>query len=184
MATHASYCAREGASAIREAAYKIIEIEKFKDDAGITCNCGLISGGSASNSVPDECTIRVDVRFATMEQYEQIKKRLQQIADTVYVPGCSCELTQTNLRSAMEPVERNVKLLEKSNELFVQNGLSPLEIGMRTGGSDAADVTLFGIPCIDSLGVGGERAHSTEEYGIISSLAESAKRIVSIICGI
>lgn len=184
VATHASYCAREGASAIREAAYKIIEIEKFKDDAGITCNCGLISGGTAVNSVPDECTIRVDVRFATMEQFEEAKNRLQQIADTVFVPGCSCELTQTNLRSAMEPVERNVKLLAKANELFVQNGLSTLEIGMRTGGSDAADVTLAGIPCIDSLGVGGERGHSVEEYGIISSLAESAKRIVSIVCGL
>ena len=84
----------------------------------------------------------------------------------------------------MELTERNIKLLNKANELFIQNGLSTLEIGMRTGGSDAADVSLFGIPCIDSLGVGGERAHSIEEYGIISSLEESAKRIVSIICGI
>ena len=43
---------------------------------------------------------------------------------------------------------------------------------------------LCGIPCIDSIGVEGERAHSVEEYGVISSLAQSAKRIASIICGI
>lgn len=184
VATHASYCAREGASAITEAAHKIIEIEKMKDDQGITCNCGLISGGTAANSVPDACTFRVDVRFATMEQYEEARNRLQEIADTVFVPGCSCQMTQTSLRSAMELTERNVQLLEKANALFVQNGLSALEIGMRTGGSDAADVTNFGIPCIDSIGVGGERGHSVEEYGIISSLEESAKRIASIVCGI
>ena len=86
-----------------------------------------------------------------------------------------------NQRVPMELCERNQELLARANEGFLANGLSPLALGHRNGGSDAADVTAFGIPCIDSLGVGGERAHSAEEYGIISSLAESAKRIAAII---
>lgn len=182
--THASYCAREGASAIREAAYKIIEIEKIKDNEGVTCNCGVISGGTATNTVPGKCEFRVDVRFYTQEQYENTVAFLQKIADIEYVSGCSCTMELTNLRSAMELNERNVALLNKANELFAKNGLSELEIGMRTGGSDASDVASCGIACIDSIGVAGERAHSVEEYGVISSLAESAKRIASIICGI
>ena len=182
--THASYCAREGANAIREAAYKIIEIEKMKDDNGITCNCGIISGGTATNTVPGKCEFRVDVRFSTQAQYQEAISNLQKIADTVYVPGCSCMMEQTNLRPAMELNEKNMALLNTSNELFEQNGLSRLEIGMRTGGSDAADVTCHGIACIDSIGVGGGRAHSREEYGDIYSLAESAKRIAAIVCGI
>ena len=184
IGTHASYCAREGANAIAEAAHKILEIEKIKDDAGVTCNCGVISGGKTSNAVPDFCEFRVDVRFATQEQYKETIDRLQAIADTVYVPGCTCEMVQTNLRPAMELTEKNKALLAKANELFEANGLSALEVGMRTGGSDAADVTCYGIPCIDSIGVGGERAHSVEEYGVIDSLAESAKRIAAIICGV
>ncbi len=182
--THASYCAREGASAIAEAAYKIVEIEKIKDDAGVTCNCGLVSGGTASNTVAGKCEIRVDVRFATQAQYEEVTAALQKIADTVYVPGCTCTMEQTNLRPAMELTDRNVALLNKANVLFAANGLSQLEVGMRTGGSDAADVSSCGIPCLDSIGVAGERAHSREEYGVISSLAESAKRIASIVCGL
>ena len=182
--THASYCAREGASAIVEAAHKIIEIEKLKSDSGVTCNCGIVSGGSATNTVPGACEFRVDVRFTTQAEFEETKAYLQKITDTVYVPGCSCTMEQTNLRPAMELTDKNLTLLEKANTLFTQNGLSRLEIGMRTGGSDAADVTCFGIPCIDSIGVGGERAHSPEEYGIIDSLAESAKRIATIVCGL
>jgi len=50
VALHSARCA-EAASAIREAAYKIIELEKIKDAKGLTCNCGLISGGSAANTV-------------------------------------------------------------------------------------------------------------------------------------
>lgn len=184
VATHASYCAREGASAIAEAAYKIIEIEKIKDDNGATCNCGIITGGSATNTVPASCEFRVDVRFPTQELYEKTVAALQKIADTTYIPGCSCTMEQTNLRPAMELNDKNTALLKKANQLFVQNGLSTLEIGMRTGGSDAADVSCCGIPCLDSIGVGGERAHSVEEYGVISSLAESAKRLASIICGL
>ena len=84
----------------------------------------------------------------------------------------------------MQLNDRNVQLLEKANALFAKNGLSTLEIGIRTGASDAADVSHAGIPCIDSLGVGGERGHSVEERGVLSSLAESAKRIAAVICGI
>lgn len=182
--THASYAAREGASAIREAAYKIIEIEKIKDNDGVTCNCGIITGGTATNTVPGKCEFRVDVRFSTQEQYQDAVSHLRRIADKVYVSGCSCTMEQTNLRPAMELNEKNTALLKKANELFAKNGLPCLEIGMRTGGSDASDVTVCGIPCMDSIGVRGGRGHSVEEYGYISSLAESAKRIASIVCGI
>ena len=35
VSTHASYCAKEGASAIAEAAHKIIELEKIKEENGL-----------------------------------------------------------------------------------------------------------------------------------------------------
>lgn len=182
--THASYCAVEGANAIAEAAYKIIEIEKMKDPKGITCSCGIINGGTVSNTVPGKCEFKVDVRFSTEEEYQYIVEHLNKISETVNVPGCSSSIVQTNFRPAMELNERNINLLEKANSIFTENGLTALEIGARTGGSDASNVSHYGIPCIDSIGVGGERAHSVEEYGVISSLAESAKRIAAIICGI
>ena len=184
IATHSSYCAKEGANAIAEAAHKILEIEKFKDADGITCSCNIITGGSSRNSVPANCSFKVDARFSTQEQYNVIIKRLKEIADTVYVQGCTCDMIQTNLRPAMELTEKNVDLLKKVNSLFTQSGFNTLEAGKRTGGSDAADITCCGIPCIDSLGVKGGRAHSTEEFGFINSLSESAKRIATIICGI
>jgi len=184
VATHSSRCAREGANAIAEAAHKIIEIEKIKDDGGLTCSCNVISGGSVSNTVPALCSFKLDVRFYTEEEYKRALEYLQKVADTVYVPGCTCKMTQTNLRQAMELKERNIALLSKVNALFEESGLTTLEMGKRAGASDAADVTAFGIPCLDSLGVAGERIHSVEEYGVLDSLTESAKRIAAIACGI
>lgn len=182
--THASYCAEDGASAIAEAARKIIELEKVKNPVGLTFNCGLIKGGSASNTVPGTCEFKLDVRFSTEAEYEQAREMIRKIADTVYVPGCSCTVRQTNLRAAMTLNDKNIALLNQANLIFKQNGLSELKAGERRGGSDAADISSCGIPCIDALGVGGERPHSREEYGKLQSLAESAKRLAAIICGL
>ena len=179
--THSSYCAREGANAIAEAAHKILELEKIKNDDGLTFNCGTIEGGTTPNTVPGECKFKLDVRFATNEEYEEAKEIVQRVADTNYIDGCTTEVNQFSMRVAMELNEKNIELLNKVNKIFVANGLSKLEIGERAGGSDASFVSSYGIPCIDSVGIAGERAHSVEEYAIVSSLAESAKRISSII---
>ena len=49
---HSSLCFKAGANAILEAAHKIIELEKFKNEDGLTCNCGIIKGGTVTNTVP------------------------------------------------------------------------------------------------------------------------------------
>lgn len=184
ISTTTDASAIKGANAIGEAAYKIIEIEKIKDHEGTTCSCVLIGGGTKINVVPSECSFKVSVRFSTQAQYEETVEKLQKITDTVYINGCSTEMNLTNLRPTMEPNEKNLWLHNRANEIFKKNGLSTLEIGKRNGGSDASDLTLRGIPCMDSIGAGGEEGHTINEYGKIDSLAESAKRIASIICEI
>ena len=139
---HASRCATEGASAILDAAYKIIELEKLKDAEGLTCNCGTIEGGSVANTVPGKCEILANIRFATQAQLEWVKDYVKGIAETVHVPGCTCELKQESFRVAMEYEERNVQLLAKLNEIFAVCGMDVLSPSKGTGGSDAADVTV------------------------------------------
>ena len=184
ISAHSSYCAREGASAIAEAAHKICELEKYKDDGGITFNVGKISGGTARNTIPGYCEFELDARFAKEEELKKIKAIIKNISETNTVPGCTCEAELVNLRVPMELCERNTALLEIANGAFRKNGLSTLDVGFRNGGSDAADVTAYGIPCIDSIGVSGERAHSKDEYGKVSSLPETAKRLATIICAL
>ncbi len=177
---HASNCATSGSSAILEAAHKIIELEKLKDKDGLTCSCGLISGGTAVNTVPGYCEFKANVRFATQEQLDWVKEYAQKIADTVYVDGCSTKVTVSSYRVAMERVDRNLELVEKINRAFRENGLTELKPAKRKGGSDAADVTAAGIPCIDSIGAGGGGIHSPDEYAYLASLSESAKRIAAV----
>ncbi len=177
---HSSHCADKGANAIIDAAYKMIELDKIKDKDGLTCNCAVISGGTVVNTVPGECCFKVNVRYATKEQYEWICEYTQKLAKTVHVPGCTCEVELEGSRIAMELTERNTELLARMNGIFEAEGLPVLEGKKRNGGSDAAYVTEAGIPCIDSLGAEGGEIHSAREYAYIASLAESAKRIAAV----
>ena len=88
------------------------------------------------------------------------------------------------MRVAMQPEARNDDLLEKCNRIFAKAGLPQLQRRGQNGGSDAADATVFGIPCIDSLGVAGGGIHSIHEYGELASLGEAARRIAAVACGL
>ena len=182
IAAHSSKSATEGASAICEAAHKIIELEKHKDKDGITCNCGVIKGGTVRNTVPEHCSFVADIRYATKEQFCEVQKFVKDIADRVYVKGCSCEVKQLTYRTAMEKNDRNLRFLDSVNAILEKNGFKPLCAKGSPGGSDAADVTSHGIPCIDKLGAGGNNVHSTNEYASLDSLCGNIKRIATVIC--
>jgi len=177
---HSSKCATAGASAIAEAAHKILELEKIKDAEGLTCNCGLIEDGSADNTVPGFCEFKANVRFATKEQLDWICSYVQELAANNFVEGCSCEVSQLSFRTAMEHTAQNAALADAMNRIFESNGLPVLTPSKRTGGSDAADVTAYGIPCVDSIGVTGFQIHTPGEWAELASLARAAKRIAAV----
>ncbi len=178
-AAHSARC-MQGANAIASAAHKIIELEKFKDIEGITCNCGVINGGTTPNTVAAECSFLADIRFADQEQLDKVKEAVMKIAETKDVDGCTCTLKEESYRPAMSFSEINRKLLDKMNEIYAQNGMPVLEAKSAQGGSDAAYITQEGIPCVDSIGVDGNYIHSKDEFAYLSSLSESAKRLAIV----
>lgn len=184
VAAHAARCATDGANAIVEAAHKMTVLHQWRDVDGITCNCGMVEGGTAPNTVPEHCSFIVNVRFVNQQQCEQMRLKMQEIAATVYVDGCRTTVEEIDFRVAMERNDRNLALLDAMNRLFVTAGFSALEAGKRVGGSDAADVTVCGIPVVDSIGVQGGNIHSKDEYALVSSLARSAKRLVIVATGL
>ncbi len=181
---HSSRCVTEGANAIVDASYKILELDKFKDDDGITCNCGIVSGGTAVNTIAGKCTFSVNFRYATNEQLDLIEDFVSTLASTAHVSGCKCTFEKISHRPAMEKTEQNVKILERVNKIFSEYNMLTLEGRMLKGGSDAAYITQYGIPCVDSFGTQGGGSHSINENAKLNSLLNAAKRIVVIACNI
>jgi acetylornithine deacetylase/succinyl-diaminopimelate desuccinylase-like protein len=103
---------------------------------------------------------------------------MRELAAKVFVPGCTTDLTvPTRGRIAMVLTEKNQRLAERLNQIFEDNGMERLSPIRSKGGSDAADVTEAGIPCLDNFGTVGGWVHSTKEYGRLDSLAPAARRL-------
>lgn len=178
-AAHSSMCYK-GGNAIAEAAHKLLQLETLKDRDGLTCNCGVIHGGTVANAVAAECSFEADFRFATEEQQAQAHALCRELAEKVFIPGCSCRLEKISERPALEITPKNMELLEKMNEIYAENGLPILQPRSVPGGSDAAYTTLAGIPTVDSIGVDGDGKHTLNEKARLYSLAESAKRMAAV----
>ena len=179
-AAHSAAC-NTGASAIAQAAHIILELEKLKDRNVLTCNCGLISGGSTANSVPETCTFSADIRYRDESQLEIAKKLLEQVSTTEYIPGCSSTYELVSYRVSMPVVQRNLDLLDRVNAILSDAGLPTMEPIALGGGSDAADVTAAGIPCLDGMGPQGGGVHSRNEFAFLASLPHAAKRMATIL---
>lgn len=180
VAMHASRCC-EGSNAVLEAAHKIIKLEKMKNPEGITCNCGVINGGTTINTVAEECNFYADIRFSTEEEMEKARKTVKVISDEITVKGCSCECVELSVRPAMELTDKNIELLRKMNDIYKEWNLPILEGRAELSGSDAAYITQINIPCVDNLGTDGSDIHSVREKIRLNSLEECAKRIASVV---
>ena len=178
--THAANC-HNGASAIREAAYKIIELEKQQDFESVAFNCGTITGGTVPNTVPGHCSFTVDMRGWTNAQLDEAEATLRRVAAHSYVDGTSAEVTVLGRRTPMEPSARNDALLAHMNRIYEAAGLPQLEAKRGAGGADAAEVTEAGIPCVDCVGVTGGAIHTPDEYTELHSTAACAKQLASVI---
>ena len=175
-ATHSAEC-HKGANAIAAAALMLLELEKFKDPEGLTCNCGCIEGGTVPNAVPARCSFTADFRFATKEQQLQAQEAVTALTENPGIPGCRSSFHVFNARPAMVFSQANTDLLDRMNAIYVRCGMSALKTKVGTGGSDAAYTTEAGIPTVDSLGILGNGIHSVREFAYCDSLAESAKRL-------
>ena len=177
---HSSGCVKYGSNAILEAAYKIIELEKFKDHDGLTCCCTVINGGTRHNIVPGECRFVANVRFAKMSELDEFMATAKKLCADIKVPGCTCEMVMPRMRPAMEICDRNFNLYYRMNDIWRENGMPEAEHCTITGGSDAANVSYSGVPTVEGMGNRGEYIHTIYEFGYISSLAEQAKRLAIV----
>ncbi|ERT68995.1 M20/M25/M40 family metallo-hydrolase [Cetobacterium somerae] len=180
-AAHSGNEPQNGISAIKEAAYKTINIEKNNDFNSIHYNVGVIEGGTSQNTIPEFCTLTVNVRFRKLSDLEKIKNFLTEITNTSFVEGTTAEITQISLSDPMEQTEKNIKLFEILKKNSEELGFGTPYSCYLGGGSDAAHSVTLGIPTLCGMGVKGYENHTIRERAVLSSLVERAKLIVKTI---
>ena len=173
IAGHAGNAYYECASAIREAAHKILELEA-QSEGDITYNCGIVSGGTAVNVVAEHCNVGVDIRFKNAEQQKTALEVLEKVAKATYVEGCVTQLQIAHIRPAMECTQENLELFEMVAGVARTLGMGELLPKERGGGSDSAYTVEIGIPTVCSMGTVGRYEHSVREEADVSTLESRA----------
>ena len=181
-AAHAGGSYFDGASAVREAAHKILAIEALSQRGGNTFNCGIVHGGTRPNIVPESCSVQIDIRSLEVEGMNAAIEQVRQIAEHTYVEGTACTMTIGSIRPPMEANEANYALIARINELAAELGMAPMTPVVSGGGSDAAYTTRMGIPTVCSIGPCGWDVHTIRERSDIATLPVRAKLVAKCIC--
>lgn len=179
-ASHAGGAHEQGRSAIKELAYKIVEIENLTDyETGVTVNVGIVSGGESRNTVAPCAEALIDLRYPTPEQGVETAAQFEEIFSQVYsYPVDSGEISTNSWvslhRPPKIPTEASDYLLEKTRAI---GRLLGQELGVTDsgGGTDGSLSQAVGLPTLDSLGIAGTGAHTIREEARLSSLLERAQ---------
>ena len=101
-ASHAGFAPENGINAIAVAAQAIAGIPQGHVDAETTCNIGTITGGTAKNTVPEQCICTGEVRgFSHEKVLHCVEEIRRSFADAAKAYGALFEMeTQEILRSS------------------------------------------------------------------------------------
>ena len=169
-AVHAGVRPTEGVNAVLEAAHKTVALQALNGRwPGVTCNVGVLRGGSRTNVVADRATMQVEVRAATTAAFDQAMDEVGRIVAATTVSGARAELLPAHRHPPMERTEAVAALVAEAQAVARELGF---EVGeAATGGAGDANTTAAtGLPTIDGLAPVGGEAHGPSEWLDLASV--------------
>ncbi|MGB8579907.1 MAG: M20 family metallopeptidase [Candidatus Sulfotelmatobacter sp.] len=179
IAAHAGLDPGKGHSAILELARQITVIAKLNNlRQGISVNAGVIEGGTRTNVVAAEASLKIDVRIKSAKQAAGIDRKLRSLKP--FDKFCKLDMTGGINRLPMERTAGVAALYKKAREIAGEVGWN-LEEAAVGGGSDGNFTAGIGIPTLDGLGGVGDGAHAVHEFIVISELPRRALLLAEMI---
>ncbi len=167
-AAHAGMYPEEGRSAIAAAARAIADLRLGRIDEETTANVGTISGGTATNIVPEWCTFTAEARS---QDEQKLAALVQEMLDAfTFAAGVAeCEV-ETQVRRSYRGYrfrrdDRAVLLAVQALEAV---GVTP-SFALSGGGADANVFNERGLACVN-LANGMMDIHTPEERIAVEDL--------------
>lgn len=175
-ASHAGFAPNEGINAILVAARAIARIPQGEPKKGVTCNIGMVSGGEASNIVPEFCKVKGEIRSLShndaLAQWNEVKTVF--IEEGEAVGATVKDLMQIEITAYETPMKATVinRFKKACKAIGVQ-----ANIHTTLGGSDNNNFALHGIEGI-VMACSMYNVHSTREYCRLDELEAYTKMVM------
>ncbi len=181
-ASHAGLNPEDGINAITLAAQVVSNLPTGRLDDLSTANIGLVSGGTATNIVPDHVMLQGEIRSHSVTLLTKHMETFRHIFDEVVTPSEGDSLPAVSLTfpeqyPAMAIDEASPLLaVTRSAAAFLDRDLSYIVAG---GGSDANIFNGRGLTTA-ILGVGMENVHSTHELISLKNIVRTLELTLSL----
>lgn len=179
-AAHAGFEPESGIHAISAMSEFIMEIRQGHIDKDTTLNIGTVSGGTASNIVPEGCLCTGEIRSYRHDRALQCLEELKDILEKTAAKTGTEYTMRSEVHIQAYKIEDNAEVLRIFKEACAELGISG-KIVSTFGGSDNNNLVLNGIQGI-VLSCGMNKVHSLEEYTTIEDLEKGAELVSHIIC--
>lgn len=179
---HAGLEPEKGANALIEAAHLILAVGPIaRPELGTTVTPTVAAAGTATNVVPDQAVIEVDVRVAVPGEAERVDAAMRALVASV--PGCRLAIHGGPNRPPM-PETSGACLWAQAMSIAADLGLPALTSVTVGGGSDGNFTAAAGCPTLDGLGPVGGGAHAEDEHIIVSAMPQRAALLAGLIATI
>jgi tripeptide aminopeptidase len=178
-AAHAGVAPEQGINAIVAVARALAEMRLGRIDSETTANFGVISGGVATNIVPERVVLKGEARSRSAAslraQTEHMVSRLEAAAAAL---GATAEVTVTRAYDSID-VSPSAPLIADLSAAIRACGLQPT-LQPTGGGTDANVLNGAGIEAVN-LGVGFKGIHSVDEHIAVADLVKLTQVLCALI---
>jgi len=180
-AAHAGVEPEKGRSAILEAARQVLALTALNGRwPSVTVNVGVIEGGTRPNVVAARCGLKVDLRAASVAEFEAAAAELERIVSTPSAEGTRATLHRVAGHQPMERSPAIAQLAGLARQIAGELGFTVNDAA--TGGaSDANTCAAAGLPVLDGLGPVGGDDHGPDEWLDITSIVPRTALLAGLI---
>lgn len=178
--SHAGVHLKEGRSAIKAMARRILEIEEMTSD-DCTFSVGVVNAGEWVNCVSSRADAEVLSMAKRQQDLDHGVTRMLALADDG--GDTAFEVRRGVTRPVWEPDAGGLALVAMA-EHFAKSLGSAFYHESSGGGSDGNFTGAMGIPTLDGLGVEGAGYHTLDEHIIVPSLATRGRIFAGMLASI
>ncbi|RPH36396.1 MAG: M20 family peptidase [Chloroflexi bacterium] len=180
-AAHAGVEPEKGRSAILAASRLVESLHGLNGRwPTVTCNVGVIAGGTRPNVVPETCRLEVDLRAANGAEFAEANAAATELMATATVPDTSTDHRVIASHPPMEKSAASARLVELAQAIAGELGFE-VHDAVTGGASDANTTAAAGLPTLDGLGPIGGDDHAPPEWLDLASVAPRTTLLAGLI---